>query len=115
MLRQRLAYPRHASGRFYARTLEVVGYGVAIVGTLSGLLATTRLGFAVGIGYVLSAIVSGITLVVLGELVIVFFNIEFNTSVLRDAASEWLGKRESQADDAERTVATEVYHEADHG
>jgi hypothetical protein len=77
------AYPRRQAGRAYARALEVVGYVVAVLGTATGIIQMLSADFFSGLGYVLGSLVSGIGLVVLGELVLVFFNIEYNTMFLR--------------------------------
>lgn len=76
-------HPRHKTGRAYARLLETVGYIVALLGTISGVVTMAQVSVVAGLGYVLGAIVSGLGLVVFGEIVIVLFNIEYNTSLER--------------------------------
>ncbi len=83
--------PRHQAGRAYARALEVVGYIVAIFGAVAGVATMAQVGFWAGLGYLIGAVASGIGLVVLGELVIVFFNIEYNTTFLRNV--DWRSVR----------------------
>lgn len=84
MLESMQDYPRHQTGRAYARLLETIGYIVAVLGAISGVITIFQVSLAAGVGYLLGAIVSGIGLVVLGEVVIVLFNIEYNTSVMRE-------------------------------
>jgi hypothetical protein len=93
-------YPRHQTGRAYARLLETIGYVVAVLGTISGIITMFQFSFAAGIGYVLGAVVSGIGLVVFGEIVIVLFNIEYNTSVMREATAGTAAATTSDTDAA---------------
>lgn len=107
-------YARHQTGRAYARVLEVIGYVVAVLGAISGVITIFQVSLAAGIGYLLGAVVSGIGLVVLGEVVIVLFNIEYNTSVLRETAMR-TGVDETVVEDAtalggERTPARKPPH-----
>lgn len=78
--------PRHQTGRAYARLLETIGYVVAVLGAVSGIVTMYQVNFVAGLGYLLGAVVSGIGLVVLGEVVIVLFNIEYHTAALREEA-----------------------------
>ncbi len=78
-------HARHQAARTYARALEIVGYAVALLGGISGIAQMFMVGFFPGLYELLLAIVIGIGLVVLGELVLVFFNIEQNTAQLLEA------------------------------
>lgn len=78
-------HPRHKTGRAYARLLETAGYLVAFFGSITGIVTMVQVGVLEGLSYLFPAIVSGIGLVVLGEVVIVLFNIEYNTSLIREA------------------------------
>lgn len=78
--------PRHQTGRAYARLLETIGYIVAVLGAISGVITMFQVSFVAGLGYLLGAVVSGIGLVVLGEVVIVLLNIEYHTAALREGA-----------------------------
>lgn len=82
----RMSTSRHQTGRAYARLLETIGYVVAVLGAVSGIITMYQVSFVAGLGYLLGAVVSGIGLVVLGEVVIVLFNIEYHTAVLREGA-----------------------------
>ena len=80
--------PKHQTARIYARALEIVGYVIAVVGGVAGVATMVEFGFFAGIGEFLIAIGMGLGLVVLGELVLVFFNIEYNTMFLRNLQSD---------------------------
>lgn len=84
--RDDMSTTRHQTGRAYARLLETIGYVVAVLGTISGIVTMYQVSFVAGLGYLLGAVVSGIGLVVLGEVVIVLFNIEYHTAALREGA-----------------------------
>lgn len=96
-------HPRHKTGRAYARLLETAGYLVAILGSITGFVAMYQIGIVAGLSYLFPAIVSGIGLIVLGEVVIVLFNIEYNTSLIRDAEEAQVpGLRPAEEKDRER-------------
>ena len=79
---------RHKTARAYARALEVIGWVVAILGAISGIVTMYQVSVAAGLGYLLGAVASGFGMVVLGELVLVFINIEYNTMFLRNLAEK---------------------------
>lgn len=76
---------RHQTARAYARILEIMGYAIAVLGAISGIATMFQVSFTAGLGYLFGAVATGIGLVVLGEIVIVLFNIEANTSRLRES------------------------------
>ncbi len=99
-------YPRHKTGRAYARVLEIIGYIVAGLGIVSGVVAMLQIGFIAGLGYIIGAVVTGIGLYVLGEIVLVLFNIEYNTTVLREAAQVNIPPRVNPMHDENRQRGT---------
>ena len=119
-------YPRHSTGRAYARALEIIGYIVAVLGVISGIVTMAQVSFFAGLGYLLGSVVTGIGLFVLGELVLTFFHIEYNTTIMREhmvagalaaqlpvAAQEQEGRRRDVASHpSERAPAHPQAHDA---
>ncbi len=109
-------YPRHSTGRAYARALEIIGYVVAVLGIISGVVTMIQVSFFAGLGYLLGSLVTGIGLFVLGELVLTFFHIEYNTTIMREhivSVREHASLPTAPQRESERTIAAHPQaHEA---